>query len=144
MTTMTPADSEKTSKMPDAFRRTGRALEPCVIGPRVGAAAVVLAFVVVHRISGQVHLNDILSAISEASPATLLPALTFTAISFTAMSFHDVLAVRRVGPGQVPMRLSGFAGVAGYAIANALGFHVLVGGPVRCRICRTAGLTRGT
>lgn len=124
-------------------RGIGLALEPRVLGPLIGAAVVALALLVVHRISGQVHLNDILAAISSASPATLLPTLALTAASFAAMSFYDVLAVRRVAPGRVPMRLAVFAGLVGYAMSNALGFHVFVGGPVRYRIYQTAGLDAG-
>lgn len=144
MTTRTPSiPRSPPGPGPRGSRGIGRALEPRLLGPLIGAAVVALALLVVHRISGQVHLDDILAAISSASPGALLPTLALTAVSFAAMSFYDVLAVRRVAPGQVPLRLAVFAGLVGYALSNALGFHVFVGGSVRYRIYQTAGLDAG-
>lgn len=121
-------------------RSVERVLEPRMLGPLIGAAAVALAVFVIHEITGKVHLDEIVQAVSSVDAETLLPALAFTAASFVAMSFYDVMAVRRVAPGRVPMRLAMFAGMIGYGFSNAVGFHVFVGGPVRYRIYQTAGL----
>lgn len=117
-----------------------RLIEPRILGPAVGAVMVLIAIVVIHEISGEVHLDEIRTAITQTSTSVVLQALGLTVISFLAMSLYDVMAVRRVAPGRVPMGLAAFAGVVGYGISNAIGFHVLVGGPVRYRIYQAAGL----
>lgn len=131
----------------EAPLRKGRAeeliaklLEPRVLGPVIGAALVVLALVVVHQISGAVHLSEIRQALRASDPTIIAQAVGLTLISFVAMSLYDVMAVHRVAPGRVPLSLAAFAGLVGYSISNAIGFHVFVGGPVRYRIYQSAGL----
>lgn len=117
-----------------------RIMEPRVLGPLVGAALVLIAVLVIHEISGQIHLDRIREAIA-ATPwqAVGLTAL-FTAVSFAAMSLYDVMAVRQIAPGRVKGRFAAMAGMVGYAVSNAIGFHVLVGGPVRYRLYSGVGL----
>jgi phosphatidylglycerol lysyltransferase len=117
-----------------------RIIEPRVLGPIIGAAVVLVAAFVIHRLSGEIHLNDIRNAISATPWPSILLSFGFTVISFIAMGLYDVLAARRVAPDRVPTRIAAFAGLVGYAISNAIGFHVLVGGPVRYRIYAAAGL----
>ena len=121
-------------------RLVGRVLEPRFLGPLVGAAAVMIACVVIHNISGRSHLNHIRAAIAATPLASVAWCLFFTVASFAAMSLYDVMAVRRVAPDKVPTRLAVFAGFVGYGISTAIGFHVFVGGPVRYRIYQSAGL----
>ncbi|MBN9242242.1 MAG: bifunctional lysylphosphatidylglycerol flippase/synthetase MprF [Mesorhizobium sp.] len=120
-------------------RALDRIVEPRVLGPIVGAAAVAIALFVIHAISGKVHLHQIETALAATSFETVAPALFFTFVSFVAMGCYDVMAVRRVAPGKVPARLALFAGFVGYGFSNAIGFHVFVGGPVRYRIYQSAG-----
>ncbi len=115
-------------------------LEPRVLGPLVGAAMVAIGLVVVHEITGALHLDQISAAIRQTSVAAVWQSIAFTLISFVAMSVYDIMAVRRVAPDKVPVGLAAFAGFVGYGISNAIGFHVFVGGPVRYRIYQTAGL----
>jgi phosphatidylglycerol lysyltransferase len=117
-----------------------RIMEPRVLGPIIGAAVVFTAALVVHRISGEIHLNDIRRAVSATEWPSIIQALGFTVVSFVAMGLYDVLAVRKIAPDRVPLHLAAFAGLVGYAISNAIGFHVLVGGPVRYRIYAASGL----
>ena len=63
-----------------------------------------------------------------------------TAVSFAAMALYDVMAAQRVAPGRISHGLAAFAGLVGYGISNAIGFNVLIGGPVRYRIYQSAGL----
>lgn len=138
---MSPRETTESPKVESAFVRfVKRLIEPRVLGPVVGAAAVVLALFIIHQITRQLHLDDIVAAISTVSIRTLLPALGLTAASFLAMSLYDVMAVRRVAPGRVPLRLAVFAGMVGYGFSTAMGFHVFIGGPVRYRIYQTVGL----
>lgn len=115
-------------------------IEPRIIGPLVGAAAVGLAALVIHEISGEIHLEEIGSALTATTLAQVLPALGFTLLSFAAMGMYDVLAAHHAAPGRVPFRLAAFAGMVGYGVSNAIGFHVFVGGPLRYRIYQTVGL----
>ncbi len=135
--TETPARGKRLSN--GLTQAVAHILEPRVFGPIVGAAAVAIALFVIHEISGKVHLHQIEAALASTSFSTVAPALVFTFISFVAMGCYDVMAVRRVAPGKVPVRLAMFAGFVGYGFSNAIGFHVFVGGPVRYRIYQSAG-----
>ena len=115
-------------------------VEPRVLGPLVGATMAAIAIFVIHEISGQLHLDDITAAVAATPASALRWSLLFTAISFFAMALYDVLAVRGVAPGRVSSAFAAFAGLVGYGISNAIGFHVLVGGTVRYRIYQAAGL----
>jgi len=121
-------------------RALERLIEPRMVGPLVGAAMAALAIFVIHEISGQLHLDDISAAIAATPGSAWRVALLFTAVSFAAMALYDVIAVRGVAPGRVSLQLAAFAGLVGYGISNAIGFHVLVGGTVRYRIYQAAGL----
>ncbi len=120
--------------------RIARLLEPHVLGPIVGAVASVLALLAVHTIGARIHLRDIRADLLAMPAASIVEALLLTAAGFVALSLYDVLAVRRVAPGRVSLRLAAFAGAVGYSFSNALGFHVFVGGPIRYRIYQSAGL----
>jgi phosphatidylglycerol lysyltransferase len=132
--------SEAESAVGNGVRWVLRIIEPRVLGPIIGAAVVLAAALVIHRLSGEIHLNDIRNAVSATPWRSALQAFAFTVVSFVAMGLYDVLAVRKVTADRVPMRVAAFAGVIGYAISNAIGFHVLVGGPVRYRIYAAVGL----
>ena len=122
------------------MRRRWRFLEPRLAGPLIGAAVVLVSAFFIYRFSGQVHLRDIRAALAATPWSTVALSAGFTGVSFLALSLYDVLAVRRVVPGRVSDRFAAFAGATGFAIANAVGFHVLVGGPIRYRIYAAAGL----
>jgi phosphatidylglycerol lysyltransferase len=115
-------------------------IEPRVIGPLVGAGLVVIALLVIHQISGRVHLHRIYAAIAATTPAAIAQALALTVVSFGAMAIYDIMAAQRVAPDRISHRLAAFAGLVGYGISNAIGFNVLIGGPVRYRIYQSAGL----
>ncbi len=110
------------------------------LAPLAGVVVVVLAAYVIHRIAGEVHLDDIEAALRATPLPPLLLALLFTVLSFLAMSVYDVLGAEQVAPGRVPWRIAAFAGATSFAIANAVGFHVLTGVPVRYRLYARAGL----
>ena len=115
-------------------------LEPRVIGPLVGAGLVVVALLVIHQITGRFHLHQLYAAVGATAPAAIAQALALTAVSFAAMALYDVMAAQRVAPGRISHGLAAFAGLVGYGISNAIGFNVLIGGPVRYRIYQSAGL----
>ncbi len=138
---MLKASEDDKGGLPEKWAaRLDRLIEPRVIGPIVGAAMVIVAIVVLHEVSGHLHLDDIETAIAQTSVKAIAAAIAFTAVSFTAMSLYDVLAIARVAPGRVPKPLAAFAGLVGYGFSQAIGFHVFVGGPIRYRIYQSAGL----
>ena len=101
---------------------------------------VVIAALVIHEISAEIHLDQIKAALADTPWRPLLLALVFTALSFAAMGLYDVVGANRVAPGRVPARLAMLAGTTGFAVSNAVGFHVFTGGPIRYRIYATRGL----
>jgi phosphatidylglycerol lysyltransferase len=110
------------------------------LAPLVGVAVVALAAYVIHRVSAEVHLADIEAALAATPLRSILLGLLLTATSFLAMSLYDVLGAEQVAPGRVPKAIAAFAGAASFAVANAVGFHVLTGVPIRYRLYAGAGL----
>jgi phosphatidylglycerol lysyltransferase len=106
----------------------------------VAAGILFLAVIALRRISGEVSLGDIETAAAQMPPGLLAAAIGLTALSFVGMGLYDIIACRSVARDKVPARLAAFAGMTGYALSNAIGFHMFVGGPVRYRIYASSGL----
>ncbi len=70
-------------------------------------------------------------------------AIGFTLASFTALGLYDALGCAVVVPGRIRLTTAWFAGAAGNAISNTLGFHAVTGTAVRLRIYRRAGIELG-
>ncbi|MEM8570037.1 MAG: bifunctional lysylphosphatidylglycerol flippase/synthetase MprF [Pseudomonadota bacterium] len=111
-----------------------------LIWPVIAVAILSLAVVVLTRMSGEVSIADVENALLNTPPSAIGVAIALTVIGFMGMAIYDVVGCQSVAPGKVPPRLAAFAGMTGYALSNALGFHVLVGGPVRYRIYASVGL----
>lgn len=88
------------------------------------------------------------SALTSAVAATprwrILAALGLTGVSFLSLAAYDVIAVQTVAPGRLPAWLAAFAGAAGNAVSNTLGFHPITGSAVRFRLYRRYGLSMGS
>lgn len=115
-------------------------LRPEVLWSAAAAGILVLASTVLYRMSGEIRYSDIETALSNVAPWQIGLAIGLTFLSFLGMGLYDIVASRCVAPGKVPARLAAFAGMTGYALSNALGFHMFVGGPVRYRIYASTGL----
>jgi uncharacterized membrane protein YbhN (UPF0104 family) len=63
------------------------------------------------------------------------------AVSFGGLAVYERFATAAATPGRVTTGLSLGVGMTAHAIANTLGFHVLVGAAVRCDAYRGVGLT---
>lgn len=98
------------------------------------AVIVAIAFVVLHKLSTQVHWQDVKSDLSALPISVVTASIGFTIVSFIALSMYDVLAVHTVAKGKVPLKIAVFAGTSGYAVSNLLGFSWLTGGAIRYRI----------
>lgn len=104
------------------------------------AAAAVLAL---HLMSRQVNLADVKADLAAAPLSALALAVLATLASYAALSMYDVLAVRKLAPDRVPLRVAALAGASGYAISNLLGTSYLTGTAVRYRVYGTVGIELG-
>ncbi|HEY5048158.1 MAG TPA: hypothetical protein VII49_09080 [Rhizomicrobium sp.] len=118
--------------------------KPAILRTAVNLAVFVLvAAFAVHILLGQLqHISpERFLAAAEALPKWRIAAsAALTLTSFCALASYDVIATRLVAPGRVPTLVAAFAGAAGTAVSNTLGFHVLTGSAARYRIYRPWGL----
>ena len=131
--------------MTDAAGEPRRATWLSLAGHPLVRAAVpisilVIAGFVLHRLSGEVHLNDVRADLANASPETIALAVLFTAMSFAALSLYDVIAARAAAKGVIPPRMAALTGATSYALSNLLGFSYVTGTAVRYRVYAGYGL----
>lgn len=107
----------------------------------VGVAAA--AIMALHLMSRQVRLADVKADLAAVPPSALALAVLAMLVSYAGLSMYDVLAVRRLAPDRVPLRVAALAGASGYAISNLLGASYLTGTAVRFRIYGTVGIELG-
>jgi phosphatidylglycerol lysyltransferase len=110
------------------------------LGPTLALAVLALALLVLQHMAEDIHLSEVADALRSATWGQIALAVAATALSFAALAAYDVLAVRSCIQEPVGLGTALFAGAAGYAVSNALGFPVLTGGSVRYRIYSAVGL----
>lgn len=106
----------------------------------VPLAIVVIAFVVLHQLSGKVHLRDIRADLAVTSPRAIAIAILATVASFAAISLYDVIAARAVAPGTIPPSVAAVTCATAFAVSNLLGFSYITGAAVRYRVYAGYGL----
>ena len=103
-------------------------------------AVTVSAFFLLHRFTEDITLAEVVADI-RATPAThIFYALLATIVSFAAIAGYEILAVRTAAPGRISDATAAWTGVAGFAVSDVAGFHVLTGGALRYRIYSQKGL----
>ncbi len=120
--------------------RLTRLLAHPVVHIAVPLLIVAITFYVLHDLSAKVSWTDVKADVAASSWRSIFLAVCATAISFFALSFYDVFAVRSVAKGEVPARVAAFAGGAGTAVSNLLGFSYLTGTAVRYRVYASLGV----
>lgn len=105
-----------------------------VVAPLISFAIFAVAGYALYKVSGEIDLADVRSALADTKWSGIIWASVFTVLSIVSIGLYDVIAVERVAPGRVPAPLAMFAGAVGHAIAIVAGSDVLVGGPVRYRV----------
>ena len=115
---------------------------------RVAASALALFTIVaaafaLRRDAAMWSWAQISSGLDHESLSSLAAAIAFTFLSFGVLGAYDVLGCAVVVPGRIRLATALFAGAAGNAISNTLGFHALTGTAVRLRIYRRAGIPVG-
>jgi uncharacterized membrane protein YbhN (UPF0104 family) len=97
---------------------------------------------VLHRIAGQVSLDQVRLAFDEASGHQVALAAVFTALSYLMLTGYDALALRQLRL-RVPYRTTALASFTSYAVSFTLGFPLLTAGTVRYWIYAPQGLSAG-
>lgn len=111
------------------------------LGPLVAIGLIALAAAVLRQITREITFAEVSAAVHAVPWTPFLSSLGFAAVAMVTMALYDVLSVRLAGIRSLPTRVAAIAGFTGYAVSNAIGFHIIVGGSVRYRIYAAAGLT---
>jgi phosphatidylglycerol lysyltransferase len=100
----------------------------------------VFSFYLLHRLTAEITFSDVVTDIRNTPNSHVLFAVCSTIVSFIAIAFYENLAVRTVAPGRISTATAAWTGIAGFAISDVAGFHVLTGGALRYRIYSQKGL----
>jgi len=111
------------------------------LGPIFAIALIALAVTVLREITREITWAEVRTAVRAVPLAHMAQSLGLAVLAMGTMGLYDVLSCRIAGIRDVPARLAAMAGFCGYALANMLGFHVILGGTVRYRIYSAAGLS---
>jgi phosphatidylglycerol lysyltransferase len=112
-------------------------------GRLLTAAATILilglmGFAIFH-LTSEVRYEDVLSALTRTSWASIALAVGFTALSFFALTFYDVGALIYL-KRKLPYADVALTATAAYAVGNTAGFGPLSGGAIRYRAYSRLGL----
>jgi len=112
-------------------------------GRLLTAAATILilglvGFAIFH-LTSEVRYEDVLSALTRTSWASITLAVGFTALSFFALTFYDVGALIYL-KRKLPYADVALTATAAYAVGNTAGFGPLSGGAIRYRAYSRLGL----
>ncbi|PWR19836.1 bifunctional lysylphosphatidylglycerol flippase/synthetase MprF [Zavarzinia compransoris] len=110
------------------------------VGPLLALVVLGIAMFMLNRMAQEISIRDVRQAMLATPTLNILLSIGFTVVSFAALAAYDVLAVKSSVEEPVPFRTAAFAGAAGYAVSNALGFPVMTGGSVRYRLYSASGL----
>jgi len=106
----------------------------------VALLVTVFAFYLLHRFTANMSFSQVVADIRATPAGHVFYAICATAVSFAAIAGYEMLAVRTAAPGRVSYLTAAWTGVAGFAISDVTGFHVLAGGALRYRIYSQKGL----
>ena len=98
------------------------------------------AFYLLHHFTEEITFSQVVKDIRSTAGSAIVLSILATIVSFIAIAFYEILAVRTVAPGRVTYATAAWAGVAGFAISDVAGFHVLTGGALRYRVYSQKGL----
>ncbi len=106
------------------------------------ASLLVFAFAIfaLHRLAGEFHLADVLSAFREISARSFMLALLFAAASYFLLTQYERLAMRYAG-GDLSYPRIAFTSFIAYSVGHNLGVSALSGGAIRLRMYSAAGLS---
>lgn len=111
-----------------------------LIGPFVAIVVTVIAFWMLHQMTAELRISDLRQAFDRLPTHVIVLSFAATAVGYCALASYDIMATRLTAPGRVDWKVASISGMAGFAISNFLGFHLLTGGAVRYRIYARLGL----
>lgn len=123
------------------FRRHAPLLRRILPGAAMAVLLPVAAFVTIRALGGM-DWRDVRAHVLGLGTAELCAAVGFTVLAYICLIGYDLSALRYVG---IKLKLAtvAFAGFAGYAVSNSVGFMLLSGGAVRYRLYSAAGIGGG-
>ena len=110
------------------------------LGVLAGALVFSVALWALHSQLATLHYRDIRLALNSVPRSRLALGLALTALGYCALVSYDWLALRYIRR-PLPTRKVAFVGFVSYAIAQSLGFPVLIGGSLRYRFYSAWGLS---
>src|SRR5215475_10672761 len=113
------------------LHRLGVAISVTVIG--------IACYVLYHMLRG-IDTFEGLEAIKRTEPHQIAMAALFVAAGYFTLTFYDLFAVRAIGQGNIPYRITALAAFTSYSIGHNVGASVFTGGAVRYRIYSAWGL----
>ncbi|MBB3312863.1 phosphatidylglycerol lysyltransferase [Rhizobium sp. BK196] len=91
------------------------------------------------QLTDEVRYDDVVEALAETRPSSILIALFFTALSFLALVFYDLNAIDYIGR-RLPFPHVALTAFSAYAVGNTAGFGALSGGAIRYRAYTRLGI----
>jgi glycosyltransferase 2 family protein len=101
---------------------------------------IAVAAVTLFRLLRDVDVDEVIVALKDTSPRTILLAGLLVAAGYVSLTFYDFFALRTIGRREVPYRIAALASFTSYTIGHNLGATVFTGGVVRLRIYSPWGL----
>jgi len=112
-----------------------------VVGVALALGLIALAVTVLREVTREITWAEVQTAVGRVPAGPVVASMVLAAMAMLTMGLYDVLSCRIAGIRAVPAHIAGIAGFCGYALSNALGFHILLGGSVRYRIYASNGLS---
>ncbi|MFI5311672.1 MAG: bifunctional lysylphosphatidylglycerol flippase/synthetase MprF [Gemmatimonadales bacterium] len=110
------------------------------VGVAAGSAIFLLALYELRHTLARYDVRQVRSDLAQIPASDVLAAVGFTACGYLMLILYHALAQRYVGR-EMPAQRTAFVGFVSYAISNALGFPLLLGGGVRYRLYNAWGLS---
>ena len=130
--------------MLEAIRRAIPVLRQKQVMHRLGVAVSITVigiacYVLFHVLRG-IDVDEVIGAIEDTEPRQIVLAALFVAAGYFTLTFYDLFAVRAIGHGNLPYRITALAAFTSYSIGHNVGASVFTGGAVRYRIYSAWGL----
>jgi len=111
------------------------------LGVLVSVTVIGIACYILFHLLRTIDMADVLEAMKQSDPHSILLAGLFVAASYFTLTFYDLFAVRAIGHPEIPYRINALAAFTSYSVGHNVGASVFTGGAVRYRIYSARGLS---
>ena len=116
--------------MLEAIRRAASFLRHKQVLHKVGVVISVTVigvacYVLYHMLRG-IEVDDVIEAIKETEPRSVLLSALFVIAGYFTLTFYDLFAVRAIGRPDIPYRVNALAAFSSYAIGHNVGSRVVM------------------